>query len=148
MLELLAAAGTPGDAMIIDQMAGDDLVRSLLLLHGLHPLDLETRGDPGAGERPAPTCATHGGNVELVGVADDGVVRLRLQGSCNGCASSAMTLKTAIEEAIYEHAPDVVTIDVEGVVEETPTPGRHRRFRSRRAVVSPQGGGGFLSTER
>ena len=47
----------------------------------------------------------------------DGVVRLRMQGSCHGCPSSAMTLKNAIEEAIYATAPDVAAIEVEGVVE-------------------------------
>ena len=59
---------------------------------------------------------THKGDVELVEV-NDGVVRLRMQGSCHGCPSSAMTLKNAIEEAIYAAAPDVSTIEVEGVVE-------------------------------
>ena len=47
----------------------------------------------------------------------DGVVRLRMQGSCHGCPSSAMTLKNAIEEAIYAAAPDVAAIEVEGVVD-------------------------------
>ena len=120
MLELIVEAGEPGDA-IIEQMAGDDLVRSLLLLHGLHPLDLETRVTQ-ALDKVRPYLATHGGNVELVGVADDGVVRLRLQGSCNGCASSAMTLKLAIEEALQEFAPDMAGLAVEGVVEPPPPP--------------------------
>jgi nitrite reductase/ring-hydroxylating ferredoxin subunit len=48
-------------------------------------------------------------------------VRLKLQGSCNGCASSAVTLKLAIEEAVYEAAPDIVGLDVEGVVPQPAT---------------------------
>ena len=60
--------------------------------------------------------------MELIGVTD-GVVRLRMQGSCKSCPSSAMTLKLAIEEAIYAAAPDVVAIEAEGV---TRTAVRHR----------------------
>jgi nitrite reductase/ring-hydroxylating ferredoxin subunit len=64
---------------------------------------------------------SHKGGVELVSI-DDGVVRLRLQGSCSGCPSSTMTLKLAIEDAIHKAAPDVDEIVAEGVVEETPLP--------------------------
>ena len=119
ILEVIVEAGELGDA-IIDQLAGDDLVRNLLLLHGLHPLDLETRVTQ-ALDKVRPYLATHGGNVELLGV-DDGVVRLRLQGSCHGCASSAVTLKLAIEEAIQEFAPDIAGLETEGVVEPPPRP--------------------------
>jgi nitrite reductase/ring-hydroxylating ferredoxin subunit len=60
--------------------------------------------------------------VELLGV-DDGVVKLRLEGSCKGCPSSAATLKTAIEEAIMAAAPDVLEITAEGVTPPPPRPG-------------------------
>jgi Fe-S cluster biogenesis protein NfuA len=40
-----------------------------------------------------------------------------MQGSCHGCPSSAITIKTAIETAIYEAAPDVAAIVVEGAAE-------------------------------
>ncbi len=99
---------------IIDRFGDDELVASLLLLYGLHPLDMETRVLQ-ALDKVRPYLRSHGGNVELLS-AQDGVVRLQLQGSCNGCASSAMTLKLAIEEAIYEAAPDITALDVEGVV--------------------------------
>jgi Fe-S cluster biogenesis protein NfuA/nitrite reductase/ring-hydroxylating ferredoxin subunit len=85
-----------------------------LLLHDLHPVDLPTRV-LGALENTRPYLKSHGGNVELVGIDEPGVVRLRLQGSCHGCPSSAMTLKLAIEQAIQEAAPDVTAIVVEGV---------------------------------
>ena len=104
--------GQPGDA-IIDSFARDDLVGSLLLLYGLHPLDIETRVHQ-ALEKVRPYLGSHGGNVELLGVTQAGVVHLRLQGSCHGCPSSAMTLKLAIEEAIYAAAPDIVALEVEG----------------------------------
>jgi len=93
----------------------DELISHLLLLHSLHPVDLETRVQ-GALQEVRPYLATHGGNVELLGVAD-GVVHLRLQGSCDGCPSSAMTLKTAIEEAVLKAAPDVIGIEAEGLAE-------------------------------
>ena len=65
-------------------------------------------------EKSRPYLQSHGGNVELVGIDADGVVRLRMQGSCHGCPSSAVTLKLAIEQAIHEAAPDVSAILVEG----------------------------------
>lgn len=103
-----AAGGT-----IVDQLARDEAVASVLLLHDLHPVDLETRVR-GALEKSRPYLKTHGGNVELVGIDEGGVVRLRMQGSCHGCPSSAVTLKLAIEQAIHEAAPDVSAILVEG----------------------------------
>jgi nitrite reductase/ring-hydroxylating ferredoxin subunit len=62
---------------------------------------------------------SHGGGVELLGAAD-GVVRLRLQGSCDGCPASASTLELAIKEALEKAVPDMVGLEVEGVVESTP----------------------------
>jgi Fe-S cluster biogenesis protein NfuA/nitrite reductase/ring-hydroxylating ferredoxin subunit len=96
--------------------AEDELISHLLLLHGLHPLDLETRVVR-ALEEVRPYLKSHGGNVEFLGV-EDGVARLRMQGSCSGCPSSTMTLKLAIEEAIQKTAPDLEGIQAEGVAEE------------------------------
>jgi Fe-S cluster biogenesis protein NfuA/nitrite reductase/ring-hydroxylating ferredoxin subunit len=120
MLDITFQAGAAGQA-IIDDLAGDDLVASLLLLHGLHPLDLETRVMQ-ALDKVRPYLGSHGGNVELLGVTDEGVVRLRLEGSCHGCPSSRVTLKYAIEDAIYTAAPDVTAIETEGTVESPPVP--------------------------
>ena len=99
-----------------DAFAEDELVSHLLLLHGLHPLDLETRVVR-ALEEVRPYLLSHGGNVELLGV-EEGVARLRMQGSCSGCPSSTVTLKLAIEEAIQKTAPDLERIQAEGVAEE------------------------------
>jgi Fe-S cluster biogenesis protein NfuA/nitrite reductase/ring-hydroxylating ferredoxin subunit len=117
LMEIVAEAGDPGYA-IFDKFANDNLVGSLLLLYGLHPVEFETRVQE-ALEKVRPYLASHGGNVELLGI-DDGVVRLRLEGSCKSCPSSSMTLKLAIEEAIYAAAPDVVSIEAEGVVAQQP----------------------------
>jgi Fe-S cluster biogenesis protein NfuA len=106
-----------GEEDLVLKLAGDEVVGGLLLLHGVHPLPLESRVRQ-ALEKVRPYLASHGGNVELLDVRD-GSVSLRLQGSCDGCPSSAMTLKYAIEQAISETAPDVVAIQVAGV---TPPP--------------------------
>lgn len=118
LMEIVADAGVPGRA-VFDDFARDPSVSSLLLLYGLHPVELEERV-AGALEKVRPFLASHGGDVELVGI-NEGVVRLRMKGSCHGCPSSAMTLKNAIEEAVYEAAPDITTLEVEGVTEQ-PSP--------------------------
>ena len=119
LLEHLAEAGPAGRA-VLDACAADDLVASLLLLHGLHPLDLETRVRQ-ALEAVRPYLRSHGGNVELLRVGD-GVVHLRLDGSCEGCPSSAVTMRQTIEQAIYSRAPEVVAVQLEGEAEPPPAP--------------------------
>jgi Fe-S cluster biogenesis protein NfuA/nitrite reductase/ring-hydroxylating ferredoxin subunit len=100
--------------------AEDELISHLLLLHGLHPLDVETRVVQ-ALEEVRPYLQSHGGNVELLGI-EGGVARVRLQGSCDGCPSSTVTLKLAIEEAVLKAAPDLEGIEAEGVTEPKPAP--------------------------
>ena len=117
MMELTAQAGATGYA-IFDDFTKDDLVSNLLLLYGLHPLDLETR-IVRALDKVRPSLNLHEGGVELLGI-NDGVVHLSLQGNCEGCPSSAETLKHTIEEAIYAAAPDIAAIEVEGVVTSKP----------------------------
>jgi len=114
MLELTAEHEVAGEA-IIDDFADDELVSSLLLLHGLHPIDVETR-IANALESVSPYLKSHGGGVELLGVRDN-VAHLRLEGSCNGCPSSSVTLTLAIEEAINKAAPDLERLQVEGVTQ-------------------------------
>jgi len=97
------------------ELTEDELVSHLLLLHDLHPDPVEDRVRE-ALESVRPYLESHGGNVSLVGV-EDGVVRLRLSGSCNGCPSSTMTLKLAIEDAIQQAAPEVERVEAEGVSE-------------------------------
>jgi Fe-S cluster biogenesis protein NfuA/nitrite reductase/ring-hydroxylating ferredoxin subunit len=104
---------------IFEALAEDELVSHLLLLHGLHPLDVQTRVTQ-ALEEVRPYLRSHGGDVELLGI-EGGVVRVRLQGSCDGCPSSAATLKLAIEEALQKAAPDLEGIEAEGVAETRPT---------------------------
>jgi Fe-S cluster biogenesis protein NfuA len=119
LLDHLEAAGEAGRA-VLDACAADEVVAGLLLLHGLHPLGIEERVRQ-ALEGVRPYLRSHGGNVELLSVSE-GVVRLRLVGSCHSCPSSALTMKQTVEEAIVVRAPDVTAIEVEGLVEAAPLP--------------------------
>ena len=72
------------------------------------------RGWSGRSSRSARSSRTHDGDVELLDVdVDVGAVHLRLLGSCDGCPSSTVTLRSAVEQAILEAAPEIVIIDVE-----------------------------------
>jgi Fe-S cluster biogenesis protein NfuA/nitrite reductase/ring-hydroxylating ferredoxin subunit len=97
---------------VLAALAADELVANLLIVHGLHPYGVDLRVEQ-ALESVRPYLGSHGGDVELLEVTDAGVVRLRLLGSCNGCASSSVTLKLAVEGAIESAAPEVTGIDVE-----------------------------------
>ncbi len=117
ILDHLEEAGEPGRA-VLEACARDEVTAGLLLLHGLHPQGVEERVRQ-ALETVRPYLRSHGGNVELLGV-DDGIVRLRLQGSCHSCPSSALTMRQTVQEAIVARAPDVNAIEVEGLVEAAP----------------------------
>jgi len=103
------------DPAVVRDLAREEAVGALLLLHGLHPESLESR-IRSALDGVKPYLASHGGNVEVAALDDRGVLHLRLEGSCHGCPSSSATLKSTIERAIHEAAPDVVEIVVEGAV--------------------------------
>jgi Fe-S cluster biogenesis protein NfuA/nitrite reductase/ring-hydroxylating ferredoxin subunit len=95
-----------GDATALSE---DELVASLLMLHDLHPASIEERVLAELAE-VSPYMGSHGGGVELVEVAD-GVVRVRLEGTCNGCAASTVTLKLAIEDAVLKAAPEIHAVE-------------------------------------
>jgi Fe-S cluster biogenesis protein NfuA len=118
IVEVLAAND---DGTLARELADDELVSHLLLLHGLHPVPVQERVAD-ALQGVLPYLESHGGDVQLLGV-EEGVVRLRLEGSCSGCPSSSMTLKLAIEDAIFKAAPDVEEVRAEGAVEPPPADG-------------------------
>jgi len=95
---------------ILDQFGRDELVGNLLAANGLHPLDLEAR------VRRAVDKLRTKATVESLSV-EQGVIRLRLRASGSGCGSSAATLKSSVEAAIYEAAPDLVQLVIEGLEE-------------------------------
>jgi Fe-S cluster biogenesis protein NfuA/nitrite reductase/ring-hydroxylating ferredoxin subunit len=96
-----------------DRLAADGVVASLMLIHGLYPIDLETRVRE-ALDSVRPYMESHGGDVELLGI-EDGVARMRLVGHCDGCPASESTLELAIKKALEETAPDLEGLEVEGV---------------------------------
>ena len=104
-----------GGRELKDTLLDDELVSHLMLLHGVHPVDIETRV-LGALDEVRPYLESHGGNVQFLGIEGD-KARVRLEGSCDGCPSSTMTLKLAIEEAIQKAAPELEGIEAEGVAE-------------------------------
>jgi Fe-S cluster biogenesis protein NfuA len=91
--------------------AEDELVSHLLLLHGLHPVDVETRVRQALDEIRSTLAAQHG-EVELLGI-EAGTVRLRLHGSTGGCGGSAEGLERTIEQVLQAAAPDIERIDIE-----------------------------------
>ena len=125
------------DEDTVRRLADDDVVGNLLVLHDLHPDDVDTRVQH-ALEQVRPYLGSHAGGVSLSGVDEQGVVHLRLEGSCDGCPSSALTVKSAIEDAILVAAPDVVAVEAEGMVETGPTLLQIEPFGSR-AEPAPAG---------
>lgn len=98
---------------LVSRIAADDLLASLLVANGLHPEDVHVRIAK-ALDSVRPFLAGHGGDVELIDVDDRvGAVYLRLLGSCDGCPSSSVTLRTTVERAIIDAAPEITIIDVE-----------------------------------
>jgi len=110
LARILACARSGGGEVALLE---DELVSHLLLVHDLHPADVRARIERALDE-VRPYLGSHGGTVELLEVRD-GVARVRLGGGCNGCPSSALTLRSAIEGAIAHAAPEVERIEAEGI---------------------------------
>lgn len=58
-----------------------------------------------------PALQADGGDVELVEVTDEGIVKVRLQGACKGCPMSQMTLKNGIERIVMRDVPGVKSVE-------------------------------------
>lgn len=129
----------------LEELGEDPLVAGLLALHDLHPGALEERIEA-ALDTCRPYLDSHGGGVALVAI-DDGVVRLQLEGTCDGCGASELTMTNAVEAAILAAAPEVVAIDVAGTVPpgqgHAPPPGGPPKTLA--VAGSPAGPGGPTS---
>jgi Fe-S cluster biogenesis protein NfuA len=118
-LNLIFEAGEPGKEMI-DRLGRDSLVSSVLILYGLHPEDLETRAVK-AVDRIRPQLRKQGCEVELFSV-NEGAIRLRVETGSHTCGSTAKTVESTLESAIYDAAPDLASLVIEGL-EEKPASG-------------------------
>ena len=112
---LSIVVATDGGSTLLARLVEDDHVRSLLLLHGLHPDDVDTRVRR-AVERLRPHLGVHGLRLDVVEIAE-GVARLKVQPSIGASvkASVLWTLPAEIENAIVEAAPDIVKVVVDGL---------------------------------
>jgi Fe-S cluster biogenesis protein NfuA len=111
ILALVAEAGAM-TAPLEGALASDPAVSALLTLHGLHPHDARTRVEA-ALARVRPYLGTHAGGVTLVGIDERGVAHVRLEGTCDGCASSASTLNDLVRRAVEEAAPEIAGVEVD-----------------------------------
>ncbi|SEG68839.1 Fe-S cluster biogenesis protein NfuA, 4Fe-4S-binding domain [Thermomonospora echinospora] len=89
------------------ELAGDELVGHLLVLHGLHPAPVAERVAR-AIDGVRPYLRSHGGDVQLVGI-EDGVARVRL--SARGCGSSTALLREAVDAAVAAAAPELSGVE-------------------------------------
>jgi Fe-S cluster biogenesis protein NfuA len=118
-LDIIADAGEPGMS-IIDRLGRDALVSSVLILYGLHPEDLETRVAK-AVDRARPHLRKQGCEVEILGI-NDGAIRLRVETGSHTCGSTGKAVQASLEAAVYDAAPDLTSLVIEGF-EEKPASG-------------------------
>lgn len=115
LLELMDAIHRPGLELIAAGEAEHPIARALLMMYDLGPVDERLDAEEALDEI-RPYIESHGGALELVDVRD-GVVSVRMHGSCNGCAASAMTLRRGVEEKLRERLSwfkEVVALEPEG----------------------------------
>src|SRR3984957_5330315 len=110
LARIVATIGDQADAGMLDRLAADDLVASLLLVHRLHPHTAHRRFSAALAQ-VRPYLGSHGGDVHLLDIAGD-TVQLQFAGSCKSCPSSAVTLELAVEDAIRAAAPEISSIEL------------------------------------
>ena len=113
---ILDLIGSLGGSRAVEQISQDPIVRTLLDMYDLPEADERTQVER-ALEDVYPYFQSHGGKLDLLGV-ENGRVRVRLSGSCEGCPGTATTLQRVVEEALREDFPGFVEL----VAEEPPPP--------------------------
>lgn len=113
-MEIVAKQGDAGQRAI-DDLASDPLVSSLLVLYGLHPLDFESRVLQ-AIDKVRPRVLKGGGELTLLAVFGSDI-RLEIRVSGHACGSAGRSLRSIVEEALYESAPDIGQLSIEGLDE-------------------------------
>jgi Fe-S cluster biogenesis protein NfuA len=114
MMEIVFESGSQGSE-VIDKLAKDSVVGSLLLLYSLHPDDLETRVRK-AIESLRPRLRKLSCSADVVRI-EDGAVQVQVTTTGHGCGSSTKDVRTIVEDSVYEFAPDVVALEILGLEE-------------------------------
>jgi len=112
ILEIIFKSGESG-ASLIDDLGRDPLVSSLLILYGLHPDDLPTRVERKF-QQIRSKLHKMGAEATLVSVKD-GEIRLHVSVDSHSCGSTRQNAKTLVEEAMYEAAPDMKSLVLDGL---------------------------------
>ena len=102
---------------VLFELVDDPVVHMLLSLHGIVRPDPVTHANQVL-DSVRPQLHSHGGDVSLVRV-EDGTAFVRLEGACNGCSMSSVTLRNLVEEALVQGVPAVTAVEV---VANEPTP--------------------------
>ena len=61
-------------------------------------------------ERVRPYLQSDGGDISLVDISDDNIVKVKLQGACHGCPFSVQTLKAGVEQALMQEVPEIKSV--------------------------------------
>lgn len=115
MMEIVFESCGEAGQKAIDELGQDSVVSSLLLLYSLHPDTLETRVSR-ALDRLRPRLRKVACSAELVSI-DEGSVTVRLATAGHSCGSSTHEMRALVEEGIYEFAPDLTSLHLEGLDE-------------------------------
>ncbi|MCW1957626.1 MAG: NifU family protein, partial [Mycobacterium sp.] len=102
---------------VLFELADDPVVHLLLSLHGIVRPDPVTHANQVL-ETVRPQLHSHGGDVALVRI-EDGTAFVRLEGACNGCSMSSVTLRNLVEEALVQGVPAITAVEV---VKDQPSP--------------------------
>jgi nitrite reductase/ring-hydroxylating ferredoxin subunit/Fe-S cluster biogenesis protein NfuA len=119
VIEIINAS--PRKEELLSPLLADEVVRAMLTIHGLLPLELRERV-AAALEQLRTLLLSRGADTELIGV-EDGIARLRLMRSGKGAASIA-ALKSEIEKHLMEAAPDLVGVEIDGLAEQIEAPSK------------------------
>jgi Fe-S cluster biogenesis protein NfuA/nitrite reductase/ring-hydroxylating ferredoxin subunit len=132
LLQLVDAIHRPALERIAAGELEHPVVQAVLSMY-LDPIEPELLAEE-ALDTVRPYIESHGGQVELLAV-DEGVVRVRLQGACVGCAGSAVTLRRGVEEALRAHMPAFTELVAEEEQGDAPVTGfALPMFEARRPV--------------
>ena len=118
MLEVIFQSNNTG-ARMIDELGGDPLVSSLLILYGLHPEDVQARVEKKMVQVRSQLYKMGAEVTSIVVNGGDVGVTVNIEG--HTCGSTTQNVRAAVEDAIYEAAPDLKSLVVEGLPEPSPS---------------------------